>query len=63
LELFKKELEYFKTLGDREKSLIQYIFSKSNDVNVKFLQDLLFPLFTTNPIDFDNFQHLILTEI
>ncbi|MDR3150665.1 MAG: hypothetical protein LBU14_03500 [Candidatus Peribacteria bacterium] len=62
--LFQKELEYFSNLSIDEKNLVQYIFSISNDKNIQFLQDLLFPMFKANSkVEFKDFASTILNEI
>jgi DNA polymerase III alpha subunit (gram-positive type) len=63
INLFEKEIETIKNFEEEKKLLIKQILSISNDKNVKFLEDLIFPFFSSVNIDFDVFRNILFKQI
>lgn len=60
--LFQNQLKNFSKLNESKKNIISYVFSLSNDKNIKYLEDLFFPLFSWR-INYWDFERIILKKI
>lgn len=62
VSLFQRQVELFNSLAENEKNIMHYIFSISNDRNIKYLEDLFFSFFTQT-IGFQGFENTILKKV
>ena len=62
INLFKKQLEILWSFSEEKRQLIHYLFSLTNDKNIKYLEDLIFSFFSEN-ISFSIFEKILLSKI